>query len=740
MKEKISLKIEGMHCASCAVNIEKALGKQEGVISVNANYASEKAVIEFDSGKTDISKMAQVIEPLGYKFKKQEKITAEGERRDSEEVIRWRNRFAVSLVFGLPTSYIAMAATIGLPLPVFLETNAALIQFLLATVVVFTSFDLWKSGAKALWRLQPNMDSLVFIGTAVAYFYSFGVSFFNWLGKETLVGHLYYESAIFVLVFISLGKYLESKNKGKTSQAIKELIGLQSKEATIIRAGQEVRILADKIIIGDIVLVKPGEKIPVDGIIISGYSGVDQKAITGESIPVEKKEGDEVIGATINKTGVLRVKATRVGNETMLAQIIKIVEEAMGSKAPIQFLADKISLYFVPAVIFVALFSFIIWLMLGQSFSFALTVFVSVLVIACPCALGLATPVAVMMGTGIAAKKGILIKSGRALETAHRVNIVVFDKTGTLTKGEPEVTDIVILPGTTEDEVLRLAGSAEKNSEHPLAQAVIKKAKERKIELQSAEKFEAFPGKGIFALIEGQEIFLGTARLMVEKNIDIVYLKEEIVKLEAKGKTTMILTRDRQVVAIIGLSDVLKDYSLEVVAALRHLGKKVAIITGDNKKVAEVIAAKVGVKDVLAEVLPQGKALEMKRLQEKGAVVAMVGDGINDAPALAQADLGIALGSGTDIAIEAGEIVLIKDDLRDVVRAIDLSEYTLKKIKQNLFWAFFYNIIGIPIAAGVFYPWLGFLLSPVIAAAAMSFSSLSVVFNALSMKGYNPKN
>jgi Cu+-exporting ATPase len=532
-----------------------------------------------------------------------------------------------------------------------------------------------------------------------------------------------------------LGKYLEGLTKGKTTEAIKKLIDLQPKEATVLRDGKEIKISVNEVLVGDIVLVKPGEKIPVDGIIIDGYSAVDEKMITGESIPVEKNVGDNVIGGTINKTGFLKLKATRVGKDTMLSQIIKIVEEAIGSKAPIQLLADKISFYFVPTVISIAILAFIIWILMGKSLAFALTVFVSVLIIACPCALGLATPTAIMMGVGLGAKNGILIKSNKALEISRKVNIIVFDKTGTLTKGEPVVTDIVSNNFSKED-ILKLSASLEKNSEHPLAEVIVKKAKEEKLELLEVKNFKAIPGYGVVGELNGKKIILGARKLMINNNIDPSFIEEKISVLEDQGKTVMILAQDKDIVGIIAVADTLKDYAKEAIEILHQMGKKTAIITGDNKRVARAIAKILGIDNVLAEVLPQDKANEIKKLQSKGNVVAMVGDGINDAPALAQSDLGIAIGSGTDIAIETGEIVLIKNDLRDVIKAIKLSAYTSKKIKQNLFWAFFYNVLAIPIAAGFLYPFFGFLLNPVLAAAAMAFSSVSVVLNSLLMKRY----
>ena len=736
--EKTILNISGMHCASCAANIENDLKKEEGIKSVNVNFATEKAYLEFDPIEISIARIQKIIERLGYK------ISEENYKKEKEgEIKKLKNQFVATLLFSLPIIYMVMGEMLGLPMPMFFEKYGIITQFVLATAVIFFSFNIWKIGFKKLLQLSPNMDSLIFIGTSVAYFFSVFISFLMLTGKE-IDAHLYFESAALILVFISLGKYLEATTKGKTSEAIKKLIGLQPKDAIVIKGNEEIKIPIFEVKVGDIILVKPGEKIPVDGIVIDGYSGVDEKAITGESIPVEKKKGDEIIGATINKTGVLKFRATRVGKDTMLAQIIKIVEQAMGSKAPIQLLADKVSFYFVPSVIGIAIFAFVIWLLFGQPLSFALTVFVTVLIIACPCALGLATPTAVMMGTGLAAQNGILIKSGKALEIARDLDIVIFDKTGTLTKGEPSVTDIVrIKEDMSEDQILQIAASVEKNSEHPLAQAIVNKAKENDLVLDKVEGFQAIPGYGVTAELEnlpagrqGKKIFFGTRKLMVENQIDPNLIEEKMIVLEDQGKTAMILALDKEFIGIIAVADTLKEYSKEAVEMLYKMGKKVVMITGDNKRVGQAIARQVGIDKVLAEVLPQEKSAEIKKLQNEGNIVAMVGDGINDAPALAQADLGIALGSGTDVAMETGEIVLIKDDLRDVVIAIDLSKYTLNKIKQNLFWAFFYNIVGIPIAAGILFPFIGWLLNPSLAALAMAFSSVSVVSNSLLMKNY----
>ena len=742
MMKKIILNISGMHCASCATIIENALKKETGIKSANVNFASEKLYLEFDEIEISIARIKNIIEKLGYKATEEsaeEKMHDHHKEVKAQEIQKLKKRFIFALIFSLPIIYIVMGGMLGLPMPKIFENYGTVIQFVLATAVILVCFNIWVSGLKNLLRLAPNMDSLIFTGTAVAYFYSLTISVLAFLSTK-VEAHLYYESAALILVFISLGKYLEAITKGRTSEAIKKLIGLQPKEATIIKDNEEIKIPISEVKVGDIILVKPGEKIPVDGVVIDGYSGVDEKAITGESIPVEKKKGDEVIGATINKTGVLKFRATRVGKDTMLAQIIKIVEEAMGSKAPIQLLADKVSFYFVPSVIGIAILVFVIWLLLGQPLAFALTVFVAVLIIACPCALGLATPTAVMMGTGLAAKNGILIKSGKALEIARDVNMIIFDKTGTLTKGEPSVTDIVkIKNDISENSVLQIAASIEKNSEHPLAQAIVNKAREEKVNLSEVKNFQAIPGHGVSAVLENKKILFGTRKLMSDNQINQSLVEEKLIALENQGKTAMILAQDKNIIGVIAVADTLKDYSKEAIRMLHKMGKKVAIITGDNERVGQAIAKQVGIDKVLAEVLPQEKSAEIKKLQSEGNIVAMVGDGINDAPALAQADLGIALGSGTDVAMETGEIVLIKDDLRDVVAAIDLSRYTLNKIKQNLFWAFFYNIVGIPLAAGILYPFTGWLLSPAIAAAAMAFSSVSVVSNALLMKRYESK-
>ncbi len=771
--KKIILKIKGMHCASCAVNIENSLKKEKGVSSANVNFAVNKAYLEFDESGIDSLKIKEKIKKLGYGAEEEdEKGKMAGHQHEgAEEIKKLKNQFIWSFIFGLPIIYMVMGGMLGLPMPGLLERYGIYIQFVLTTIVILICLDIWKTGLRNLLKWMPNMESLIFIGTGAAYFYSVILMALMMAGKSAAMEDFYFESAVFILIFISLGEYLETFTKGKTSEAIKKLIGLQAKTARVLKRGADSReneeeIPVEEVMVGDIILVKPGEKIPVDGVVIGGYSAVDEKAITGESIPVEKQKDSEVIGATINKTGVLKFKAMRVGKDTMLSQIVKMVEEAMGKKAPIQLLVDKISFYFVPVVLVIAFLSSAVWLALGQPLAFVLTIFVAVLIIACPCALGLATPVSVMMGTGLAAQSGILIKSGKALETARRVNVVVFDKTGTLTRGEPVVMDIVEIKNPKSPEgsrqgvaygageiqnkfqiqnskfqILQLAASIEKSSEHPLAQAIVNKAKEENLSLGEAERFEAVPGKGIIASIDGNKVFVGTRKLMADNNIQFPpEAEEKMIKLEDEGKTVVIAALGDFVIGLIALADTLKDYSKEAIASLQKKGKKTAIITGDNKRVADAIAKQLGIDRVLAEVLPNEKAEEVKKMQAEGNVVAFVGDGINDAPALAQSDLGIALGSGTDIAMETGDIILIKDDLRDVISAIALSNYTLKKIKQNLFWAFFYNIVGIPVAAGVLYPFTGWLLNPSIAAAAMAFSSVSVVSNALLMKRFKAVN
>jgi len=725
--------ISGMHCEACAKNIETILKKLDGVASVNVNFASEKAYVDFDDKKLNEEEIKKAIKKLGYKI-----VESADKEKDvgEEEVKDLKKRFFVALAFALPLIYFSMGWMIGLPVP-FLENASlqALIQLVLTTPVIIAAFNLYISGLKSLLKGAPNMDSLVFIGTSAAYVYSVVISVFIWLGADYGLENLYYEIAAFILVFILLGNYLQAITKGRTSEALKKIIGLQAKTAKVVRKGKEVEIPVEEVQVGDVIVVRPGEKIPVDGVVMKGMSSVDEKVITGESMPVTKKKGDKVIGATINKSGMLTFKATAVGKDTVLAQIIKIVEEAQASKAPIQLLADKVAKYFVPAVIVIALAAFGFWLFIGMPFVFALTILITVLIIACPCALGLATPTAIMVSTGLGAENGILIKGAEALETAHKLQVVVFDKTGTLTKGEPEVTDVVSF-SLSEKEVLKLAAIAEKGSEHPIGEAILRSAK--KLRVDEGKKYKTIAGKGIRCrykkkwILVGNRIFLKESKIPIDKKTE-----KELQKLENDGKTAVLVVYDNKLSGVIAVADTLKQFSKKAVERLRGMKKEVWLITGDNERTGRAIAKQVGIDEdkVLAEVLPGDKAKKVKELQKK-SVVAFVGDGINDAPALAQADVGIAIGSGTDIAMETGDIILIKDDLRDVVTSIDLSSYTIKKIKQNLFWAFFYNSVGIPIAAGILYPFTGFLLNPMIAAAAMAFSSVSVVGNSLLMKRY----
>ncbi len=736
--EKIILHITGMHCVSCSSNIERALSKKNGINEANVNFARKSANITFNSKKINNESIIKEIKNLGFQAITQKDYSKQSKLKNAE-IITYKKNFIFAAIFGLPIFYLTMGPMIGLPINTGIAAYNISIQTIATTIIILLSSSIWIHGARNLLKFRPNMDSLIFLGTSTAYFYSLIVSILYLFNFINTYPHIYFESAAFILIFITLGKYLEALSKGKAGNAIEKLIGLQPKSATLIVNEQEIQTSISKVKKGDVLLVRPGEKIPVDGKVIDGYSGVDEKAITGESIPVEKFKGSTIIGATINKTGVLKIKATRVGSDTTLAQIIKTVEEALSTKAPIQLLADKVAFYFVPSVLGIALITLIMWIIFSASSVLALKAFVAVLIIACPCALGLATPTAVMVGTGLSARNGILIKTSKALEIAQTINTVIFDKTGTLTIGEPKLTHILKTTNNnaSEDEILKLAASIEKNSEHPLAKAVLKEAKNKKIKLLNVSEFTAIPGKGVIGIINKGKILLGTKKLILDNKIPINTINNQLKKLEAGGKTTMILAYKNKIIGLLALRDTIKKESKEVIKKLKKQGKQVIIITGDNSKVASAIAKELGVNNVIAEVLPNNKASEVKKLQKLGKKVAMIGDGINDAPALAQADLGIALSSGTDIAMETGEIVLIKNDLRDVIKAINISKRTLTKIKQNLFWAFIYNIIGIPIAAGALYPFLGWQLNPAIAGAAMAFSSVSVVTNSLLLKKIN---
>ncbi|MCY6356178.1 heavy metal translocating P-type ATPase [Clostridium sp. ZS2-4] len=738
-----TLKIEGMTCAACSRAVERASKKIDGVSEANVNLATEKLNITYEPSKVKVSDIKKAIEKAGYKALDEE-ITIDKDKEEKEQHIKemWR-RFIISAIFTVPLLIITMGHMAGLKLPDIIHPkvnplNFALIQLILVTPVMIAGHKFFTVGFKTLIKRNPNMDSLIAIGSSASFLYGLFAIYQISIGKVHYTHDLYFESAATILTLITLGKYLETVTKGKTSEAIKKLMGLAPKTATIIRNGKEDVISIDEVEVGDIVLVKPGEKIPVDGEVVEGITSVDESMLTGESIPVEKVKGDNVIGASINKNGSIKYRATKVGKDTALAQIIKLVEEAQGSKAPIAKMADIISGYFVPIVITLSIISSLAWRISGESWVFSLTIFISVLVIACPCALGLATPTAIMVGTGKGAEYGVLIKSGAALETAHKIQTIVFDKTGTITEGKPKVTDIITVQGTSEEELLLIAASAEKTSEHPLGEAIVKKAEDEKLDLKKVNFFRAIPGHGIEVEIDSKKILLGNKKLIVENNISLESLEEKSIELANEGKTPMYIASDGKIMGIIAVADTVKESSQKAIEKLHAMGIEVAMITGDNQKTAEAIAKQVGIDTVIAEVLPEDKASEVKKLQEKLKKVAMVGDGINDAPALVQADVGMAIGSGTDVAIESADIVLVRNDLMDVATAIELSKKTIKNIKENLFWAFAYNTVGIPVAMGILHIFGGPLLNPMIAAGAMSFSSVSVLLNALRLKGFKP--
>ena len=734
-----TFKVEGMSCSACANRVERITKKIDGVESANVNFATEKLTVRVDAEKVRYSDIKLAVDKAGFKLIKEDDEVKEASKKKDESKLLL-NRFIFSLIFTVPLLIISMGHMVGMPLPSIINPmknplNFALVQLVLTIPVMVAGYKFYKIGYKNLFKLSPNMDSLIAIGTSAAVAYGLFAIYKILNGETHYAMHLYFESAVVILTLITLGKYLEAVSKGKTSEAIKKLMGLAPKTATIIKNGKEVSIPIEEVIVGDIILVKPGEKLPVDGEIIEGSTSIDESMLTGESIPVEKNIGSTVIGASINKAGFIKYKATKVGKDTALAQIVKLVEEAQGTKAPIAKMADIIAAYFVPTVMALAIIAAVGWLIAGESTVFALTIFISVLVIACPCALGLATPTAIMVGTGKGAENGVLIKGGEALETTYKIDTIVFDKTGTITEGKPKVTDI-ICNGIKEEEVLVLAASAEKGSEHPLGEAIVREAEDRSLEFKSLEHFKAVPGHGIEVTIEGKDILLGNKKLMIENNINIESLHVESDRLATEGKTPMYIAINNKLSGIIAVADTVKENSKAAIEELKKMNVNVAMITGDNKKTAEAIAKSVGIDIVLAEVLPEDKANEVKKLQGQNRKVAMVGDGINDAPALVQADVGIAIGSGTDVAIESADIVLMKSDLKDVVTAIRLSKATIKNIKENLFWAFGYNVLGIPVAMGVLHIFGGPLLNPMIAAAAMSFSSVSVLLNALRLKKF----
>ncbi len=743
--KKVTIPVEGMTCAACVRAVERALKKLTGVKEAQVNLATEKAVIEYDASIVRLSELKQAINKAGYKaldVEREASVDEDKQRKEKEIKTMW-TKFIFSAVFAIPLFYIAMGPMVGLPVPSWINPDVyplrfALIQLFLAIPVVIAGYKFYTIGFSSLLRRSPNMDSLVAVGTSAAIIYGLFAVYKISQGEIHYAHDLYFESAAIIITLISLGKTLETVSKGKTSEAIKKLMGLAPKTATVIQGDVEIEIPLEEVEVGDIIVVKPGDKIPVDGTVTEGYTSVDESMLTGESIPVEKTIDSKVTGGSINKNGSIKFKAEKVGKDTALAQIIKLMEEAQGSKAPIAKMADIVAGYFVPIVMAIALVAGILWYVTGESLVFSMSIFISVLVIACPCALGLATPTAIMVGTGKGADYGVLIKSGEALETAHKIDTVVLDKTGTITEGKPQVTDIVAYGSIDEKELLALAASAEKGSEHPLGEAIVKEAEDKKIEALTVTSFNAIPGHGIEAVIDGKEVFMGNLKLMKDKGLDTDKSGDDALRLAKEGKTPMFIGVDGNISGIIAVADIVKKSSEKAISNLHAMGIEVVMITGDNKNTAEAIAKQVGIDRALAEVLPQDKAEQISILQKEGKKVAMVGDGINDAPALAKADIGIAIGSGTDVAMESADIVLMRSDLLDVATAIKLSKSTIRNIKQNLFWAFFYNTIGIPVAAGLLYAFGGPKLNPMIAAAAMSFSSVSVVSNALRLKRFKP--
>jgi Cu+-exporting ATPase len=768
--KRVQLSLLGMHCASCAMLIERQLGRTEGVKKAVVNFAAEKVLVDYDASVTDIQKLIAAVVKGGYGAEEIDAKDSEYESKKRErEVDEYFSKFRLSLLLSLPMLYFMLMDFFKwLPGNDFLSPYVGIISLALTIPVQFyVGWGFYRGAWASLKMKTSNMDSLVAIGTSTAFFYSF-FNFASYLiEKGTLIGiagekipGLYFETSAYLITFVMLGKWLEIRTKGKTSDAIKKLMGLQSKTARVLRDGKDVDISVDEVVHGDIVIVRPGEKIPVDGKISKGASAVDESMITGESIPVEKNVGDKVIGGTINKTGSFEFVAEKIGSETALAQIIRLIEEAQGSKAPIQNLADRISAWFVPTVIGIAVLTFLVWYFaLSAGLTFSLMAFVSVIVIACPCALGLATPTSLMVGTGKGAQYGVLIKGGEALEAASRIDAVIFDKTGTLTHGKPEVTDVVVFSNKSEQEIIMLAGSLEKHSEHPLAEAIYAYAKKKEDNLFDVQNFKAVPGHGVQGELSGITYYLGNRKLISEiANLSLENIEEKIAFIEAQGKTVMILSSKNSILGAIAVADTVKSSSKYAVSKLKQMGVEVYMITGDNVRTAKAIAEQVGIdeKNILVEVLPEDKAGIVKALQEGNMnyflksfgnwkleignstrMVAMVGDGINDAPALAQANVGIAMGSGTDVAMEAGDIVIMKNDLNDVVTSFQLSKETMGKIKQNMFFALFYNVIGIPIAARVFAA-IGLVLKPELAGLAMALSSISVVSNSLLLRLFRP--
>lgn len=749
--------IKGMTCSACSTAVDRNVKKLEGINEVNVNLLNNSMIVKYDENVLNNETIIKKVQDAGYEEflvengKKNQKNLTE-ENLSKTETNELKNRLIISFIFAIPLFYISMGHMLNWYLPHLFHgySNAitfSFTQFLLALPIVFINIKYYKVGFKTLYKGSPNMDSLIAIGTSAAMIYGvFSIYKIGYgLGNNDIdmviqYSHdLYFESAAIVLTLITLGKFLEARAKENTSEAINKLINLTPKTALVLRNNQEIEIPVDELVLKDIVIVKPGNIVPTDGIIIFGNSSIDESMLTGESLPISKKVGDKVIGASINKSGSFKFEVTKLGEDTVLSQIIKLIEEASSSKAPISKLADKISAIFVPTVIVISILATVTWLFLGYSFEFALSIGIAILVISCPCALGLATPTAIMVGTGKGAQNGILIKSAESLEIAHTINTVVIDKTGTITEGKTQVTDIFTSEKITQDKLLQLCATIEKNSEHPLADAILKKVQEKEIELLNATDFEALNGLGIKAKVEDRLLYIGNKKLLDSKNISLDLFYEKSEKLANEGKTPIFIADENEVLGLIAISDVVKPTSKDAILEFEKMGLEVIMLTGDNYKTANAIAKQININNVIAEVLPQDKEKEIQKLQSLGKKVAMIGDGINDAPALVRADVGIAIGAGTDIAIESANIVLVKSDLLDAVKAIQLSNAVIKNIKQNLFWAFFYNIIGIPLAAGVFYTLLGWKLSPMFAGAAMSLSSVTVVLNALRLKLFEPR-